>query len=155
MLLTGKKQKMKVRLHMTRLMTDLLIPMKGVEEDFDESNSNLDRILNDLETFRKSYQQKFKYLTSNPTNLPGATKSSTKISGRRSSRSNVQSVSPFPPAGVSSPLLKPSNATGRLKSKRKSANSWNQGKHIKKSSRRCRGGYTLALTPITIGGYGS
>jgi hypothetical protein len=36
--------------------------MKGVEEDFDQSNATLDSLLADLETFRKGYQQKFKYL---------------------------------------------------------------------------------------------
>src|SRR5436190_14853861 len=35
--------------------------MKGVEEDFDESNAKLDQLLDDLETFRKGYQQKYKY----------------------------------------------------------------------------------------------
>ena len=45
---------------------DLLIPMKGVEEDFDESNANLDNLLNDLEEYRKSYQQKYKYLPTTP-----------------------------------------------------------------------------------------
>jgi hypothetical protein len=34
--------------------------MKGVEEDFDKSNANLDRILEDLETYRKEYQRKYK-----------------------------------------------------------------------------------------------
>jgi len=35
--------------------------MKGVEEDFDESNAHLDRILEDLENYRKDYQRKYKY----------------------------------------------------------------------------------------------
>jgi DNA mismatch repair protein MSH6 len=56
---TGRKPKKKVILT-DAVNVDLLIPMKGVEEDFDESNANLDRLLNDLESYRKSYQQKFK-----------------------------------------------------------------------------------------------
>jgi DNA mismatch repair protein MSH6 len=51
-------------LKIARLIIDLLIPMKGVEEDFDESNAKLDRILEDLETFRKGYQQTYKSLHS-------------------------------------------------------------------------------------------
>lgn len=42
------------------LTIDLLIPMKGVEADFDESAAKLDRILDDLENYRKGYQQKYK-----------------------------------------------------------------------------------------------
>ena len=36
--------------------------MKGVEEDFDQSNANLDRILQALENLRKEYQRKYKYV---------------------------------------------------------------------------------------------
>jgi len=54
--------------------------MKGVEEDFDESNAKLDQLLDDLETFRKGYQQKYKYIpTSNsPLTFLGAIKSASK-----------------------------------------------------------------------------
>ena len=43
------------------LTVDLLIPAKGVEEEFDQSNATLDQLLDDLEMYRKGYQQKFKY----------------------------------------------------------------------------------------------
>jgi len=43
-------------------LSDELIPQKGVEEDFDDSNAILEGILQDLEDFRKGYQQKFKYI---------------------------------------------------------------------------------------------
>ena len=57
----GRKQKEKVDpLTSDTNKSGLLIPMKGVEEDFDESNANLDRILEDLETYRKEYQRKYK-----------------------------------------------------------------------------------------------
>jgi hypothetical protein len=35
--------------------------MKGVEEDFDESDAKLDGLLAELERYRKGYQQKYKY----------------------------------------------------------------------------------------------
>jgi len=43
-------------------LLDELIPQKGVEEDFDESNANIEGILQDLDDFRNGYQQKFKYI---------------------------------------------------------------------------------------------
>lgn len=45
---------------MSDLTVDLLIPAKGVEEEFDQSNATLDQLLDDLEMYRKGYQQKFK-----------------------------------------------------------------------------------------------
>jgi DNA mismatch repair protein MSH6 len=42
------------------LTVGLLIPMKGVEDDFDESNANLDHLLDDLQNYRKEYQRKYK-----------------------------------------------------------------------------------------------
>lgn len=57
----GRKQKEKVdSFTVDTNKSGLLIPMKGVEEDFDESNANLDRILEDLEDYRKEYQRKYK-----------------------------------------------------------------------------------------------
>jgi hypothetical protein len=79
--------------------------MKGVEEDFDESNAKLDRILDDLETFRKGYQQKYKYPCSLLSFL-GVTKFYSKISERRFSKLNVPQQSPFLQTGVFSPLQK-------------------------------------------------
>jgi len=45
-------------------MLDLLIPTRGVEADFDASNDKLDSLLDDLENFRKQYQQKYKFVPS-------------------------------------------------------------------------------------------
>ena len=81
--------------------------MKGVEEDFDESNAKLDRLLEDLEDFRKGYQHKYKYIHPVLTHLfVEAVKSSSKISERRFFKSNVQSVSLSPETGVFSRLRK-------------------------------------------------
>jgi hypothetical protein len=79
--------------------------MKGVEEDFDESNAKLDRILDDLETFRKGYQQKYKY----PRLLLrliflGVTKFYSRISERRFFKLNVLWEPPSHQTGVFSLL---------------------------------------------------
>ena len=44
------------------LTLELLIPAKGVEEEFDQSAAILDQLLDDLEGYRNSYQTKFKCL---------------------------------------------------------------------------------------------
>ena len=126
-----KKLKKKVYSSIMRLILDLLIPMKGVEEDFDESNAKLDRILEDLEDFRAGYQKKYKYTPLLPHLFVEVIKSSSKISERRFSKLNVQLVFLSLQTGVFSPLQKQSNVTGRQKSKRKFVNFLNAEKHIR------------------------